>query len=80
MSETNEKTEVVTVPKLRTRCCECQYPMLIGRSISMQMGMNSGHVTCPKCKEFLHVEQLEGDEVSTERWTDYSKRMEVVDA
>lgn len=63
--------------KLRTRCCKCDHPMTIGRSLSMQMGMNSGHVTCPQCKTFLHVEELEGDEAWTEEWDSYMKRVGV---
>jgi len=40
----------------------------------MQMGINSGHVTCPKCKAFLHVEILEGDEASTELFDQWLAR------
>jgi hypothetical protein len=48
--------------------------MSIGRSLAMRMGMNTGHVTCPKCESFLHVEQLEGDSASTERWERFVAR------
>lgn len=66
--------EPQTRPRLRTRCCACSHPMQIGMSLAMQMGHNSGHVTCPKCREFLHVERLEGDEAWTERWEDFLRR------
>jgi hypothetical protein len=66
--------EVTTDNRLQTHCCFCRYPMRIGRSLSMQMGMNSGHVTCPKCESFLHVEQLEGNTASTELFDEYVKR------
>ena len=76
MTNDQESTVVdaVTVDRLRTHCCECKYPFRIGRSLSMRMGMNSGHVTCPRCNAFLHVEQLEGDEASTELWEKYVAR------
>lgn len=61
-------------PRFRTRCCCCQHPFQIGASLAMLSGHNSGHATCPKCKEFLHVELLEGDEAWTERWGDYLAR------
>lgn len=59
---------------LVTRCCQCQHPMSIAASIAMLMGMNTGHVTCPKCHAFLHVEVLEGNEAWTELWNDYVER------
>lgn len=58
----------------RTRCCKCGHPFRIKPSLSMQHGINSGHVSCPKCKEFLHVELLEGDEAWTEAWQAYLSR------
>jgi hypothetical protein len=39
----------------------------------MQMGMNTGHATCPSCSAFLHVEVLEG-EAWTELWENYLAR------
>lgn len=58
---------------LPTRCCVCQHSFSIRPSISMQMGINSGHVSCPACGEFLHVEALEC-EAWNERWADYLQR------
>lgn len=63
-----------TTPHLETKCCACDHAFRIRPSLSMQMGINSGHVSCPKCKEFLHVEILEGNAAWTERWTDYVQR------
>jgi len=60
--------------KLVTRCCKCDLPFQIFPSMSMQMGVNTGHVTCPKCKAFLHVEILEGNEAWTEPWEKYIDR------
>lgn len=71
---TGFKIEAVTVERLRTHCCACQYPFSVGRSMAMRLGFNSGHATCPQCDEFLHVEQLEGDQAWTERWADYVTR------
>ncbi len=59
---------------LRTRCCECGKKFYIRPSLSMQLGHNSGHCTCTKCKTFLHVELLEGDEAWTEEWDRWLKR------
>lgn len=66
--------EAVTANRLRSRCCACGHPLSLGRSIAMEFGVNSGHVTCPACHEFLHVEQLEGDEAATEKWDEYIDR------
>lgn len=63
--------------RLRTHCSVCQHEFYIGLSIAMQMGMNTGHCTCPRCKTFLHVEILEGDAAWTEAWDKYLKRTDV---
>lgn len=63
-----------TTRYLQTKCCACEHAFRIRPSISMQFGINSGHVTCPKCKEFLHVEQLEGNAAWTMRWNDFIAR------
>jgi hypothetical protein len=55
---------------LPTRCCSCQRAFHIRPSLMMRMGINTGHVTCPGCAEFLHVEVLEC-EAWTERWNDW---------
>jgi len=47
--------------RLRTRCSQCSHEFYIGPSLAMQMGMNTGHAGCPKCRAFLHIEVLEGD-------------------
>lgn len=60
--------------RLRTRCSVCEAEFYIGASIAMQMGMNTGHCTCAKCKTFLHVEILEGDVAWTERHSDWLER------
>lgn len=61
-------------PIYRTRCGKCGHDFRIGPSMSMQMGHNSGCVSCPKCDQFLHVELLEGDEAWTEPWDQFLKR------
>jgi hypothetical protein len=58
---------------LPTRCCACQRGFHIRPSLSMQMGINSGHVTCPGCGAFLHVEALEG-EAWTQRWDEWLQK------
>lgn len=60
--------------RLRTNCSECKREFYIGKSMAMQMGMNTGHCTCPSCKTFLHVEILEGDAAWTEPFDNYFKR------
>ena len=60
--------------RLRTACSECQAEFYVGLSISMQMGMNTGHASCPKCNTFLHIEILEGDAAWTEPFDKYLKR------
>lgn len=37
-------------------CAKCGHPMQFAPSISMQMGINTGHATCSKCNTFLHLE------------------------
>ncbi len=59
---------------LRTRCCVCGCDIRFAPSISMQLGANTGHLTCPDCKAFLHVEVLEGNDAWSERWEDYIQR------
>lgn len=46
MSQTTDQR-----PLLSTRCGSCQHPFTLFASISMMLGHNSGHVTCPQCKE-----------------------------
>jgi transcription elongation factor Elf1 len=60
--------------RLRTRCAKCETEFYVGPSLSMKMGVNSGHCTCAKCQTFLHVEILEGDEAWTEPFDDYLAR------
>lgn len=60
--------------RYRATCCECGKELSFRPSIAMQAGMNSGHLTCPKCHTFLHVEIAEGDRAATEKWTDYIER------
>jgi len=60
--------------RLRSACSQCHREFYIGKSLAMQMGMNSGHCTCPDCKTFLHVEILEGDAAWTEPYADFLKR------
>jgi transcription elongation factor Elf1 len=59
---------------LPTRCCACGHEFSIRPSMAMRSGINSGHASCPKCSQFLHIEALEC-EASTERWEDYLKRI-----
>lgn len=54
--------------RLHTKCSECDTQLTISPSLSMQMGGDSGHVTCPNCKTFLHV-QLGECETTTEKWS-----------
>lgn len=60
-----------------TACCKCGHEFQIGASIAMQLGMNSGHATCPKCKTFLHVELTEDETAAvTEEWESWLDRTE----
>ena len=61
--------------RIQTRCSVCQHPFSIRPSMAMRCGMNTGHVGCPKCDEFLHVELLEGNEAWTEPFADYLARI-----
>ena len=61
---------------LPTHCCACGRKFSVRPSIAMLLGVNSGHVTCPGCGEFLHVEALEC-EASTERFSDWLQRTRV---
>jgi transcription elongation factor Elf1 len=58
---------------LPTHCADCGHKFSIRPSAAMKCGINSGHATCPNCKEFLHVEALEGG-AWTEKWNDYLAR------
>jgi hypothetical protein len=66
--------------RLRTRCGACQHEFYCGRSLSMQMGLNSGHCSCPKCNTFLHVECLEGDAAWTEPHSVWLERIRETEA
>jgi len=41
--------------RLKTACCLCQAPTLIGRSPLMQVGLNFGCTDCLACGAKLHV-------------------------
>lgn len=53
--------------------CPCGHGFELGPSLAMQMGLNSGHVTCPACHTFHHVE-LAGDGATVEPWDAYKER------
>ncbi len=59
-------------------CCNCGYKQWAKPSIMMTgFGMNQGHGSCFKCKEFLHLEikgGLDGDNMISILWDDYLKR------
>jgi len=59
-------------PLINTRCCKCSHEFQFHPSLSMQCGMNSGHLTCPKCNTFLHVEILEGDVAWSQDFKEYA--------
>lgn len=60
-----------------TICCECGHEFPIGASISMQMGSNSGHATCPKCDTFLHISLNEHQTAAiSEEWCAWLARVE----
>jgi hypothetical protein len=64
------------LPRLMpTRCCVCGHGFRIGPSIAMQLGGDGGHVHCPKCTAFLHVQLLEAGDVATERYDDWIERV-----
>jgi hypothetical protein len=58
----------------KTICCVCKRELTFRPSLAMQCGMNSGHLTCPGCKTFLHIEIMEGDRANSEKWDDYLAR------
>ena len=63
-------------------CPGCKKQLWAAPSMSMQMGMNSGHGTCPRCKMFFHLEivpDLDGDIMEAEDWQKYMKRRKAPD-
>lgn len=59
-------------PLLKTRCCKCGHHFQFHPSIAMLSGMNSGHLSCPQCSTFLHVEMLEGDVAWSQDFKEYA--------
>ena len=59
-------------------CCSCGYEQWAKPSIMMVgFGMNQGHGSCLKCKEFLHLEikgGLDGEKMISMKWDDYLKK------
>ena len=60
--------------RMKTQCSECLYPFEAAPSIAMQMGMNVGHGTCPKCNTFLAIQRLDDQFATTEPWQQYIDR------
>ena len=58
-------------------CCNCGCEQWAKPSMSMTvLGRNSGCGSCSECKKFLHLEidgGLEGDEMISTLWEDYTK-------
>jgi hypothetical protein len=81
MGETNMDFAETIGPKpetsshpFKTFCCVCKLEIRFRLSLAMQCGMNTGSITCPGCKTFLHVEIMEGDRGCTEKFSDYVAR------
>ena len=59
-------------------CCKCGYKQWAKPSMMMTaFGMNRGHGSCLKCKEFLHLEidgGLDGENMVSELWDDFLKK------
>ena len=59
-------------------CCNCGHEQWARPSMMMtQFGMNQGHGSCLKCKEFLHLEiegGIDGDQMISILWDDYLKK------
>ena len=58
-------------------CVQCGYEFEAARSLWMDMGLNSGHGSCPKCRTFLHLEiegGLDGERMVSELWELYLAR------
>lgn len=58
----------------KAECCGCKAILHFSLSPAMQLGLNTGHLTCPHCKTFMHVEIAEGDRAATEPWGEYVQR------
>lgn len=50
--------------RLPAVCGSCACEFQINPSLSMRMGINSGHAKCPQCQSFLHVELVNGRPVT----------------
>jgi len=63
-------------------CPKCGKQLWAAPSMFMQMGVNSGRGTCPRCKKFFHLEvvpDLDGDVMEAEDWKKYMKRRKAQD-
>ncbi len=63
-------------------CPKCEKQLWAAPSMLMEMGRNSGHGTCPRCKTFFHLEivpDLYGDVMQAEDWKKYMKRQKAPD-
>ena len=60
------------------KCIKCGYELWAKPSICMTgFGMNSGHGSCLRCGEFLHLRikgGLKGKTMISERWDDFLKK------
>lgn len=56
--------------------CPCGHGFDIGPSLAMQMGVNSGHATCSRCRAFLHVE-LSDAGAAVEPWDVYAATLDL---
>ncbi len=58
-------------------CCNCDYKQTAKPSLMMTgFGMNSGHGSCLKCEEFLHLEikgGIDGSIMISKLWEDFLK-------
>jgi hypothetical protein len=61
-------------------CCVCEKRLYFHTSILMEMGINCGHCTCPKCKTFLKLsidlKTDSGKSVPYEQYLANRKRLE----
>lgn len=60
-----------------TRCPACQYPMFVGRSLSMRSGVNIGATSCTECSTVIvfrsvadtaSAESCPFDSIQAEQW------------
>lgn len=76
--DTQGKEHEDTRKRYKGVCPVCGKENWICKSIAMEMGINSGHGSCLRCKTFLHIAfNPERQEMDLERFEDYKKTKKV---